>query len=108
MEKGEYAQYSLHDIEEGHDVRVVLEVPKHVILQIYQDDIRLGQAELFQSNGVTETSVYGLRASSRSTIRIEVQEGMAEFIRFRQDNIKIMDKQLVVEWRKCYNMKQKS
>ena len=80
MEKGEYAQYSLHDIEEGHDVRVVLEVPKHVILQIYQDDIRLGQAELFQSNGVTETSVYGLRASSRSTIRIEVQEGMAEFI----------------------------
>ena len=80
MEEVEDAQYSRHDIDEGHDVRIVLEVPKHVILQIYQDDTRLGQAELFQSNGVTETSVYGLKASSRSTIRIEVQEGMAEFI----------------------------
>ena len=80
MEKGEYAAYSLHDITTGHDVKVMLEVPDHAIMQIDQDDICLGRVELSQSNGVIETSAYELMPADRSMIRIKVLEGEAEFI----------------------------
>ena len=75
LAEGEYASYTLNDIEEGASLSIKLFCMKDSRIRIYQDDTAVREIELPYHEDPLVIKEIGLLPSERSVIRIETEAG---------------------------------
>lgn len=78
MEAGEFADYSLNDIQADSSVQMRYKALDNAKIRVFQDVEMIKELELPKTEGYTVTGEIGLSESEKSAIRIEVIEGVVE------------------------------
>ncbi len=78
MSAGEFADYTLNDIEDKSTIKIRYKCAQTVVIRVFQDGKMLKELELLKTEGYTVTGEIWLLKSEKSVIRIEVVAGVIE------------------------------
>ena len=78
MGEGEFADYSLFDIQSGSRVAVHVFAESELELELYQDGKKIGDAKLQESEERQQAGPFAAEPSERSVFRILIKKGKGE------------------------------